>query len=396
MVEAELVSSDTVGTSERIAHRASPFQLRAGRGIVRRSLGVVARAAYGLFGILTLIFGLAILAAVPVLQFASLGYLLEAGGRVGRTGRIAAGFVGISKAARIGGIIVGAWLVLLPVRFYAAMWHSARLIDRDSFTSRAGLLALVVLGFLAVLHLIGAMLRGGRLWHFLWPFVSPRRIWRRLCRGGVYIELRDTVCDLVSELRLPHYFWLGVRGFFGGLVWLAIPVTLMAAGPKAPWAGWLGAVSLGIVVLHLPFLQTHLAAENRAAALFSWRATRALWARAPVLFLLVLSVTLISALPLYLLKIEMVPREAAWLPSLFFVMFIFPSRLFAGWAYARAKRRRLPRFWLLRFTARLLALPVAALYVLVVFFSQYTAWHGVLSLYEQHAFLVPVPFLWID
>jgi len=44
----------------------------------------------------------------------------------------------------------------------------------------------------------------------------------------------------------------------------------------------------------------------------------------------------------------------------------------------------------------LLALPVAALYVLVVFFSQYTAWHGVLSLYEQHAFLVPVPFLWID
>ena len=38
-------------------------------------------------------------------------------------------------------------------------------------------------------------------------------------------------------------------------------------------------------------------------------------------------------------------------------------------------------------------LPVAAFYVLIVFFSQFTAWRGVWSLYEQHAFLLPVPFL---
>jgi hypothetical protein len=34
----------------------------------------------------------------------------------------------------------------------------------------------------------------------------------------------------------------------------------------------------------------------------------------------------------------------------------------------------------------------AVFYVLVVFFAQYTSWGGVSSLYEQHAFLLPVPF----
>ena len=35
----------------------------------------------------------------------------------------------------------------------------------------------------------------------------------------------------------------------------------------------------------------------------------------------------------------------------------------------------------------------AAFYVFIVYFTQYTSWHGVWSLYEQHSFLVPVPFL---
>ena len=38
-------------------------------------------------------------------------------------------------------------------------------------------------------------------------------------------------------------------------------------------------------------------------------------------------------------------------------------------------------------------MPAAALYVLVVFLSQYTSWGGFVSLYDQHAFLLPVPFL---
>jgi hypothetical protein len=38
-------------------------------------------------------------------------------------------------------------------------------------------------------------------------------------------------------------------------------------------------------------------------------------------------------------------------------------------------------------------LPIASIYVLIVFLAQYVSWGGFWSLYEQHAFLLPVPFL---
>ncbi len=100
-----------------------------------------------------------------------------------------------------------------------------------------------------------------------------------------------------------------------------------------------------------------------------------------------------ASIPLYLLKIEMVPRDAAWLPSLVFVAFLAPARLLLGWAYARSERREAPRHWLLRWMGRLAIIPAALLYVLVVFLAQYTSWEGVTILYDQHAFLLPVPFL---
>ena len=38
------------------------------------------------------------------------------------------------------------------------------------------------------------------------------------------------------------------------------------------------------------------------------------------------------------------------------------------------------------------ALAVSFAYVFFVFLSQYTSWNGSWSLFEQHPFLVPVPF----
>jgi hypothetical protein len=104
-------------------------------------------------------------------------------------------------------------------------------------------------------------------------------------------------------------------------------------------------------------------------------------------------VMIVAAIPLYLLKIEMVPREAAWLPALVFVAFLAPARLLSGWAYARSSRREHARHWLFRWMGRIAIIPAAALYVLVVFAAQYTSWGGTWSLFEQHAFLLPVPFL---
>jgi hypothetical protein len=104
-------------------------------------------------------------------------------------------------------------------------------------------------------------------------------------------------------------------------------------------------------------------------------------------------VLLLASVPLYLLKIEMIPREAAWLPSVVFVLFLAPAHVLVGWAYARSWRRYRPRHWLIRALGRIAIVPVALFYVLVVVLAQYTSWLGIWSVYEQHAFLLPVPFL---
>jgi hypothetical protein len=373
-----------------------PFVLPAPKGSrLGRGLRGLLSVPEWLFGVAALFMGLAVLAALPVLQFLSLGYLLEAGGRVARTGKLRSGFIGVRLAARLGGMVLGSWLLLLPVRFVADLARSAAIIDPDGPVAanwRRGLLILIGLTFV---HIAAACARGGKLRYFVWPF-NVLWLLRRLFRGGYYVEARDAVWDTFLALRLPYYFWLGVRGFVGAFAWLVLPISLLALsrGPfgGATLAGFLGALLLAVVLLYLPFLQMRLAATNRLRAVFAWGAVRADFRRAPWAFTLAFVVTLLFAVPLYLLKIEIVPREAAWLPSLVFIVFMFPARLLTGWALARAARRPAPRHWFFRWTGRLPLLPAAAFYVLIVFFTQYTSWNGIWSLYEQHAFLVPVPF----
>lgn len=393
VIVAELVEVDQ--SADEQLSSDGPVSESRGRRIIRRGqrpVRLAGRIAEWLFGGIGIIVGLALLAAIPILQFLSLGYLLEVAGRVARTGRLRDGFIGYCQAARLTGIVAGIWIVLLPLRLTATTRRSAILIDPDSPAARNWSIALVALTVLVALHLVLALWRGGRLRHFLWPFFNPRKLWRQVAAANPYVAARDAVWDFVVALRLPYYFWLGLRGFLGGLIWLAVPVSLLALGGRAPLVSWLGALLLAWVLPALPFLQTRLAVEGRFRAMFERRAIRALFTHAPIAFGFALLITLLSALPLYLLKIEMVPREAAWLPSLVFVLFIFPARVVTGWAYSRGQRRPTARHWTSRIAARLGMLPVVALYVLVAFFTQYTAWHGTWSLYEQHAFLLPVPF----
>jgi|SRR5262245_3428017 len=348
-----------------------------------------------LFGFVSLIGGLAVLAAIPVLQFLSLGYLLEAGGRVARSGRFRDGFIGIRTAARVGGIVLGCWLFLLPVRLLADWTYSAQIIDPGGESAKAWRLLLYVVIAVTFLHLGLACARGGKLRYFLWPF-NFVWVFGRVLRGGYYAEARDAVWHFVVGMRLPHYFWLGVRGFLVAMAWLALPVTLLAMGhariPTAGLLGFLGGMSLAVVLLYLPFLQLRMAAANRLREGFNVKAVRADFRRAPWAFSIAFVITLLFALPLYLFKIEVVPQEAEWLPALVFIAFIYPARLLTGWALGRATKREQPRHWFFRWTGRLPLLPAAGFYVVIVFFSQYTSWNGVWSLYEQHAFLVPVPF----
>jgi hypothetical protein len=360
-----------------------------------RVIRCVASGIEWLFGLGIVFVGLAVLAAVPVLQFLSLGHLLEATGRVARSGRLRDGLIGVRTAARIGGIVLWSWLLLLPVRLVSDLATSAAIIDPRGRNAELWRLGLYVLIAVTALHILTAVARGGKLRHFLWPF-NFAWVARRLFRGGYYAEARDAVWDSVTGLRLPYYSWLGLRGFAAAFTWLIVPVSLIALGrvgtPAAGFAAFVGSVLLVVVLVYLPFLQARMAAENRFRAAFEVLAARREYRRAPWAFAFSFFVTLLFALPLYLLKIEIVPREAAWLPSLVFIAFIFPARLLTGWALGRARRREVPRHWFFRWTGRLPFLPAAAAYVLIVFFTQYTSWNGVWSLYEQHAFLVPVPF----
>ena len=158
---------------------------------------------------------------------------------------------------------------------------------------------------------------------------------RRAFRGGLYTEARDRLWETVVALRLPYFFWLGVRGFLGALLWLIVPLLLLAQGHRFPALGVLGAVLLFAVVLYVPFLQVRFARDNRLRAFREFRQVRGAFKRAPLAFALALWIHLLFAMPLYLLKIEVIPRDLVFLEGLVFLLFIFPARLLDGWAYAR-------------------------------------------------------------
>jgi hypothetical protein len=435
---AELVAAEHIHECvEVVDERTWPFRLTAAS----------AAAVEWLFGLASLLAALAVVATVPVVQLLSLGYLLEASGRVARSGRLRDGIFGVRQAARVGSLVLGTWLMILLLQVVSEFWYSSHLIDPAGEVTRRWRFALVALTALMVLHLVSAWYCGARLRHFFWPVLAvvllpwwlfrrlvgrilipradggsgrrpfavrllrdlllppplqdwfvPAIVFRGLRRGGLYQHSRDAVWDFVLELRVRYFFWLGLRGALGAAIWLLAPILIFIAATQLPpgpgvLAGLFGGLLFFLVLLYLPFLQALFAAENRWGALFQVGEVRRLFQRTPLAFGLALLVTLLFALPLYLLKIELTPREIAFLPSIFFVAFILPARLLTGWAVGRARRREGRSFFLWRWLVRLAEVPAVAFFVFVVFFTRYTSWYGVWSLFEQHAFLIPVPFL---
>lgn len=366
------------------------------RNCISRLFAWIGSACEWLCGALTLTITLAVLSVIPILNFLSLGYLLEASGRVAQTKRLRNGFIGVRKAAIFGRIVVGAWLILWPTRFILSMERDAKVIADGSNVVRGWRIAFFIFATFSIAHIIWACLRGGKLRHFLWP--APIRFIKWIRTSGKLETTRNGCVNYIAGLRLGHYFRVGAFGFVGGVLWLAIPVGLLITGAFLPPGGGfllalLGGGLLFLVALYLPFIQTHYAVENRFSAMFELNRVRQLFRQAPIAFWTALFITLLFSLPLYLLKIEFPPREIAWLPSLFFVAFIFPARLLTGWAMGRALKRELPRHFIFRWLARLSVIPVAGFYVLIVYLTQYLSWHGAFSLIEQHAFLVPSPLL---
>jgi hypothetical protein len=415
--ETQSAQSETVELREA---QPQPVVVGPPRSLLGRVAGGISHVSSRVFGALTLIVSLSFLAAYPVVQIFSLGYLLEAAGRIGRSGRLRDAFPLVPQAARIGGALLGSWLVILPLRLAGVLAIDSGLLESASPMTRFFETLTPVLTVLVPLHILFALLRGGRLRYFFWPF---NVVWfvRRVWRGGYFQEAWRNSVAFFRELNPFHYFYLGFHGGLGALIWLAIPTTFYAVGSSkasAPAAVstvensaeeaattsaeddggiialrvLVGAVLLSVVVLYVPFLQVHYAVENRFRALFEVGKVRERFRRAPFAFLFALVFTLLLVLPLYLLKVQVVPRDALWLPSLFFIVTIFPLKVMTGWAYGRAGRKQKNAHWIFRVGCRLLMIPVALFYALIVFVTQYTGWHGVQALYEHHAFLLPVAF----
>jgi hypothetical protein len=401
-----------------------------------------------MFGMASLIVGLAALAALPVVQFLTLGYMLEASGRIARTGNFSAGFVGVRKASRVGSLVLGTWLMMLPLRFLHDTWAASYLIDPASQQTTGLKILLILLTPLIVLHIAAAWYCGGRMRHFFWPLVAPvflgfwamrmilasdalrplvrpiiggvsprlladvcrtpplsswfppAILWAAFRRFRMFSEARDAVWNFVMSLRLPYYFWLGLRGFAGAAAWLFAPCLLLVATTQFPdQQGGLaflcyaaGSIGLAWVILYVPFLQTHFAAEGRFVAMFELGRVRRAFHRAPIAFWFALFITLLFALPLYLFKIELTNREIVGVLSFFFIVSMLPARILTGWAVARGRKRQRPRAWPLHFFMRAAMLPVVGFYVFIVFFTMYITWYGAPSLFEQHPFLLPAPF----
>ncbi len=357
----------------------------------RRLVALVTAAWTFVCGCVGLLACLAVLAAIPVLQLMTLGWLLEAEGRLGRTGSLRGALPGVERAARVGSALLGLLVVSLPwlvLRGYAA---DARLLDPTSTTARALSGWTLAVGAVTLAHAVLAIARGGRFTHFLRPLAGWVWAMRAVARGPVVRPAWRAATGWLRALRLPHYLGLGAQGLVAGAAWLALPTALLALGGRAPLLALLGALLLVAVFPWLLAAQAHLAARARFSAAFElgelWRRI----GRAPLAHAIALVVTLGLALPLYALKIEHIPRDALWLPAGVFLAAGVPGRLLAGWAHARGARAGTAHP-ALRLAGAAVALPAGAAYVFVLFFSQFFSWYGATSLFAHHAFLLPVAF----
>ena len=374
---------------------------------------LIARAVGAIWSISWLVILLAFVTAAPIVQLAVLGYLLLVTGRLANGSTIRQGVPGVRLAGRMGVVLTAIGLAALPTQLLTH-WQSVAIII-DPETQSASLLSggTVILSMILTVHLWWAWARGGRLRHYLWP--QPIRFLKEAWRPKLWSDMSDQLWEFIVALRLPKLFWMGVRGAAGTLVWL-IPgmlIMIVTREGKQAAAGLVGGLSfvvLGYVLMTLPFLQAHFAAEDRFKAIFDWRTVRRDLHFAPWSYAAALLIALVlMPIPLYLLKIEAIPEGVVWLPCLIFVAFMLPARIATGVCLRRARRLRAigesqregafaPGFWVTgsRWFVRFFAAPIiVATYLLVLFGSQFTSWDGVDTWVRQHALLVPVPFIGI-
>jgi hypothetical protein len=391
----EFVEASPALIAERDGVDVTSYRLPPCPHLLRHPLRFTGWLIRATFGIISLTLLLAVIAAIPVVNFLTLGYLLEVEARVARTGRLRDAFLLLDVAPRIGSIVLGTWLWLLPLRLAGAARRDAFFIEPGGPADRFWSVLAPLLAILIGTHICLALARGGALSCFFRPVKNLRWLLQKRREADYVAHATAAVQDFFGRLRLKHHFWLGIRGFAGAALWLVIPTLMFAqAGPdKGPQnlVAFLGAVALLLVLSWLPFLQARFALTGRFRAMFELRTIRTLYRDAPLAWLLAVAVVYVLALPLYLPKVFLLPRDAMWLITLVFIVTIYPARVMTGWVLHRAISRKQTPWFGWRWLSRTIMLPLLALYVFLLFFTPLIGEHGKGVLFEHHALLLPLP-----
>jgi hypothetical protein len=394
-------------------HFESPGELPH---LLRHPFRAVAWFIELVFGAAVLWLLLALLASIPVGNLLALGYVLEAEGRVARSGRLRHAMFLTPAAARLGSIVIGLAVWLVPVWLVAEAAADARWIAPSGSVPWLWRLAVAATGLLIGLHLLLAVARGGSLGCFIRPIKNIRWLRHQLAAGVYWPMAHAALRNFLGTWRVPHHLWSGTVAFIATAAWLAIPTAMYATlrDSASSWQ-WLLTIVGGActvpVLAWLPVLQARFAAESRVSAMFDLRAARELIRHAPIAWFAGTIALYALSIPLFFysldLKMHLPPHRGVFDLTFISLGCAFPARVFLGWAYHRAAIRFAasssgplvnpsPGGWRPRLRtavvwfSRAVQFVLLASFVWLLFHTRFTTEHSHLLL-QHHSLLLPIP-----
>ncbi|MEQ9411938.1 MAG: hypothetical protein RIK87_29760 [Fuerstiella sp.] len=386
---------------------------------------------------------LAGLAAIPGLSLVSLGMMLEAEADVGRSGRLRDGFPLLAVSTRVATMALMIFLFLLPVIGASSMASAQQVVTRLSGLPQSGWsTGTLVIQVIVFCFLLLSIANGGSFGRFFWPFrrrpglkkglfiaatilitliistVQPAFLvlyaagwmigvsWRNArdlysgIRSGDYPAAVNYWTERLLQLFRPwHHFKIALKGAAGALCWLAVPTALLGTASTAPHAtagpaelvSLLGGILMIPVAAWLPLLQCHQAATGRFGAIFDVRTAREIICRVPLRWAVATILLYGLAIPLYLSKVVLPPADAFWLFTPLFILVIYPTRILMGWVYGTGVQQPRRRTRLIRWPTKVFMVPLLGLYSLILFVVPLISEAGPRAMFENHAFLLPVP-----
>jgi hypothetical protein len=350
------------------------------------------------FGVLCIVLTLAVLAAIPALNILALGYLIEPQRRVAVSGRLRDGFPLMILAPRLGIMLLCVLLFQLPLRFQATRVSDAMvLLGPDHARTQAFATALTVMQWFIGTHLVFAILNGSTLSCYLRPIRNLRRGLKLLLTSAGRSELSVGIDLVISILQPLRHFLAGLRAYFGAVIWLIIPASLLVAysppdrvKPVFGLLAAIGVVLMILVVAWLPFLQVQQIVAGRFKAILAVREIRRRIRTAPFAWMFSTILFCVMTLPLYLGKVRLPPADALLILTPVFVVLIYPARLAVAWAWHRGSRPT-PARRLYHVVARLLMIPILAVYAIFLLLTPTISELGRAAPFENPAFLGPLP-----